>query len=209
MTNPFQALVAAPTPPAYWPDERRTRRVLEVEEDDQPFEEQPRKTRATQMEIRAARLAGIERYIRSAPGIVTGAEIARKFGITAHTASKDVVTLRQRGFEVKGVAGVGYTYQGEGCTAPPAAKSAQRQALMDAVQRKARPRTLAAGDRVGEWTLLEYEQGHLVPVRTLPRWKCRCSCGTVRWVSSTNLNAAKKGIKGIGSHSCGHRQGDE
>lgn len=55
------------------------------------------------------------------------------------------------------------------------------------------------GDKVGEWTLLEYVPG--TPKKAVPRidpaWRCRCSCGTVRVVRAANINL------GV-SRSCGH-----
>jgi hypothetical protein len=54
------------------------------------------------------------------------------------------------------------------------------------------------GDRVGEWTLLSYVPGRMDDgERVLARWRCRCSCGIERNVSSNALNAGL-------SMSCGH-----
>lgn len=75
--------------------------------------------------------------------------------------------------------------------APPAAK---------APRAPARPKTLKAGDRRGEWTLLEYIPGHGrkgAPDRVPGRWRCRCSCGAVRLVQASNIT---NGVSG----SCGH-----
>lgn len=59
------------------------------------------------------------------------------------------------------------------------------------------------GQRVGEWTLLEYRPSKCerrgdrwACVR--PRaWKCQCSCGVLRMVQQDNLTSGK-------SLSCGH-----
>lgn len=54
------------------------------------------------------------------------------------------------------------------------------------------------GDRLGEWTLVEYHPGSTATgVKVYPRWMCECSCGTRRLVRTDNLNFG-------GSRSCGH-----
>jgi hypothetical protein len=64
------------------------------------------------------------------------------------------------------------------------------------------PTKYSVGDQVGEWTLLDYQPGGHKPVRKVPRWLCRCSCGVTRWVLGSNLLSGQ-------SKSCGHakRQG--
>lgn len=57
----------------------------------------------------------------------------------------------------------------------------------------------APGDKVGEWTLLEYTPGYrpVEGTQTRPYWLCRCSCGAKRRVRADNLT------NGF-SKSCGH-----
>lgn len=66
-----------------------------------------------------------------------------------------------------------------------------------------KPPSLAIGDHVGSWCLLEYRPGKggraAGTQRVYATWKCRCSCGTVRWVKADNL-------MGGHSRSCGHEK---
>lgn len=64
---------------------------------------------------------------------------------------------------------------------------------------KPRKPRLAAGDKVGDWTLVEYKPGHNGGAgnRTAAQWLCHCSCGVERLVKADNLIAGS-------SKSCGH-----
>jgi hypothetical protein len=64
-------------------------------------------------------------------------------------------------------------------------------------QRTITPLLYEAGQRIGEWTLLEYQPGRTKGERRSPKWKCACSCGVVRMVDSGNLYSGQ-------SKSCGH-----
>lgn len=60
-----------------------------------------------------------------------------------------------------------------------------------------RPTKHRVGDKVADWTLLEYRAGQGEP-RAQAAWLCECSCGKRRWVQTNNLNAGA-------SKSCGHK----
>lgn len=65
-------------------------------------------------------------------------------------------------------------------------------------------KSLASGDTIGEWTLMEYRPGgqQIVGgrvVRKLAEWRCECSCGAQRWVAAQNLLRQ-------GTTSCGHAE---
>lgn len=67
-----------------------------------------------------------------------------------------------------------------------------------------KPPRLDVGAHVGSWILLEYRPGRGGKAQGAKRvyaaWKCRCSCGTVRWVKADNMMAGH-------SSSCGHEKG--
>lgn len=70
--------------------------------------------------------------------------------------------------------------------------------LLKAKRSVGSPRKLHTGDQIGDWVLLDYKPGAKKPERISPRWWCRCSCGTERWVRASNLLNGQ-------SQSCGHR----
>lgn len=71
---------------------------------------------------------------------------------------------------------------------PPVVRGANNQPLQ-----------FTRGQRVGEWTLIDYRPGQKQP-RVAPAWRCRCSCGVERYVQASNLAAGA-------SLSCGHATG--
>lgn len=44
----------------------------------------------------------------------------------------------------------------------------------------------SAGDRFGQWLLLEYRSGTAQP-KVHCQWLCQCDCGVQRWVKASNL----------------------
>lgn len=129
--NPFASLINPPAPPQHWPDERRLVRILETEDDQQPFGEpeakqlpsppvykqrrapDPRRLPKWRTPERAARLERIKEII-ALRRQMTAQALAQALGVNERVIWKDMLQLQAEGFPVRGVTCRGYVYQSEG-----------------------------------------------------------------------------------------------